>query len=237
MRIATWNLQRPKAGHPKNAGRLAKIAEVDADIWILTETDESVGLNETHYSASTELSPRKKPRPTEACATIWSRWPTSDPIPTYDRGEAVCVEVMHPERKLIVYGCIIPWDGYRGPDGNSPKWHEHYRFIQGYAQDWLRLTQEYPDHEIVIGGDFNQNRDGVPYYGTETGRQLLTDALNAARLACVTEENFVKIGKLQKKHLIDHICVRKSGVNRVTAVEPWDPNGLSDHRGVCIELV
>ncbi len=237
MRVATWNVQRPKLGASENNRRLAKIAEVNADIWILTETDACIDLAGTHHPTSTEPSPRKKPRPTESCATIWSRWPFGDPLRTYDYREVVCVEIMRPDKPLIVYGCIIPYGGYRGPNGESPFWHEHYRFIGGYAEDWLRLVQQYPDHEIIVGGDFNQNRDGVEYYGTPMGRQLLADALEAAGLSCVTEEEFVKTGKLKKKHLIDHICVRKGSEERVKSVEPWDPDGMSDHRGVCVELI
>ena len=75
------------------------------------------------------------------------------------------------------------------------------------------------------------------YYGTKKGRQLLTDALDAAQLACVTEEDFTKTGKLPEKHLIDHICVSKQIQSRVGEVEPWAPDGMSDHRGVCIDIL
>ncbi len=70
FRIATWNLERPKQnGWTKNQRRLNKIYEIDADVWVLTETSKAIAL-EGDYE------------PTESCAhdngenlsTIWSRW-------------------------------------------------------------------------------------------------------------------------------------------------------------------
>jgi len=43
FRIATWNLERPKLnGWKKNPLIQEKINEIDADIWILTETNASI---------------------------------------------------------------------------------------------------------------------------------------------------------------------------------------------------
>ena len=75
MRIATWNLERPGLGNDaRNQAVLEKIREVNADIWILTETHEVIDLSETHHGVTTTPS-RRKPRSGEACAAIWSRWP------------------------------------------------------------------------------------------------------------------------------------------------------------------
>jgi len=39
MRIATWNVERPKPRGWKIApAQLRRMAEVDADVWVLTET-------------------------------------------------------------------------------------------------------------------------------------------------------------------------------------------------------
>ena len=73
MRIATWNLEHPD---PKdtvlNLARMEKIREIEADIWILTETHEVIDLSATHHGSSTLTSPRK-PRSGEACVAVWSR--------------------------------------------------------------------------------------------------------------------------------------------------------------------
>ena len=48
----------------RNGARLAKIREIDADLWILREAHEAIDLTKTHHGASTTPSPRK-PRPGE----------------------------------------------------------------------------------------------------------------------------------------------------------------------------
>ena len=200
MRIATWNLERPDpADVARNQARMEKIREVGADVWILTETHEVIDLSASHHGAATAPSPRK-PLPGEACASVWSRWPILRRIETADPTEAVCVEVAHPEGPLLVYGSIIAYAGYKGPDGMSRMWEQHYRFIGWHGRDWKRLREEFPGHRLITGGDYNQNRDGARWYGTRKGREMLSAALSATRLKCVTEQDFVKAGKLGAFH-------------------------------------
>ena len=43
MRIANWNLERPKVGQTsKLEGLVEQMAEVSADVWIFTESSEVV---------------------------------------------------------------------------------------------------------------------------------------------------------------------------------------------------
>jgi hypothetical protein len=241
MRIAVWNLERPDPQHEsKNRARLAKIREINADLWILTETHEVIDLTGSHYGAFTSPSLRKQ-RPGEACAAIWSRWPILLRIQTSDPTEAVCIEVDHPAGKLLVYGSIIAYHGDKGPDRAASAWAEHYRFIDWHAKDWRRLRAEFPEHRLITAGDYNQNRDGAVWYGTKEGRDLLTAAFSAAALSCVTEEDLVAAGKLSKRHNIDHICLDTRVAGSVTALSAWegqeaDGLRLSDHNGVWIDL-
>ncbi len=241
MRIATWNLERPDPGNEvRKRAQIEKIREMGADIWILTETHEVIDLSETHHGAATTPSLRK-PRPGEACAAIWSRWPILRRIDTADSSEALCVEVDHPDQPLLVYGSIIAYAGYKGSDGKSQMKEQHYRYIGWHAEDWRRLRQEFPDHHIITGGDYNQNRDGARWYGTRKGRDMLSEALSGAGLKCVTEQDFVAAGKLEKRHTVDHLCMDESLAARVATVDAWErtrPDGLrmSDHSGVLVDL-
>ncbi|MEY3898783.1 MAG: hypothetical protein RLZZ214_4305 [Verrucomicrobiota bacterium] len=241
MRIATWNIERPDpADTARNRARMEKIREIDADLWILTETHEVIDLSNTHHGAATTFSARK-PLPGEACATVWSRWPIQHSIDTSDPSEAVCVEVAHPDGPLLVYGSIIAYAGYRGPDGMSRMWHEHYRFIEWHGRDWKRLRAEFPGHRFITGGDYNQNRDGARWYGTRKGRELLTRALSDVGLKCVTEEDFVRAGKLQNRHTVDHLCLDEALATRVIGVDVWertraDGMRLSDHSGILVDI-
>lgn len=243
LRIATWNLELP---HPRstarNARRLDMIREIDADIWILTETHDLIDLSATHRGVVTNSSPRK-PRPGLRCGAIWCRkdWPTVREIPTSDPSEAVCAEIQHPAGHLLVYGSIIAYHGYTGPNHDSPQWAEHYRFIDWHRGDWQRLRGEFPQHHMVTGGDYNQARDGVGKYGTQHGRDLLSAALQAARLSCVTAEDFTATRKLRSRHNIDHICVDDRWAGFVSGVGAWegiasDGTRLSDHNGVWVDL-
>jgi hypothetical protein len=242
MRIATWNLERPDpADVARIQARLEKIREVRADLWILTETHEVIDLSTTHHGAATAPSVRK-PLPGESCVTVWSRWPILRRVDTSDPSEAVCVEVAHPQGPLLVYGSIIAYAGYKGPDGMSRMWEEHYRFIEWHARDWKQLRDEFPEHCLITGGDYNQNRDGARWYGTRKGRDLLTVAMSTAGLNCVTEEDFVKAGKLLDRHTVDHLCMDQTlAAARVVGVGVWertraDGMRLSDHSGVFVDL-
>lgn len=241
MRIATWNLERPDPADPiRIEAQLEKIREVDADLWILTETHEAIDLSATHHGAATDPSPRK-PRPGEACAAVWSRWPILRKVATSDPTEAVCIEIDHPDGPMLVYGSIIAYAGYKGPDGNSTAWEQHYRYIEWHGHDWRRFRQDFPGHTLITGGDYNQNRDGARWYGTRKGRDMLTTALGSADLRCVTEEDFVKAGKLRDRHTVDHLCMDSAWADRVLSVTPWererqDGVRLSDHSGILVEL-
>lgn len=241
MRIATWNLERPDPlAFAVNQARMDKIREVGADLWILTETHEVIDLSDTHHGAATAPSARK-PLPGEACATVWSRWPILRLVDTSDPCEAVCVEVAHPEGPLLVYGSIIAYAGYRGSDGSSRMWEEHYRFIEWHGRDWKRLRAEFPRHRLISGGDYNQNRDGARWYGTRKGRDLLTHALSDVGLKCVTDEDFVLTGKLRDRHTVDHLCMDEAFSNRVVYVGAWertraDGVQLSDHSGIFVDI-
>jgi hypothetical protein len=61
-------------------------------------------------------------------------------IETADPTEAVCLEAAHPDGPLLVYASIIPWDGCKAPDGDSPKWEELHRAIEWHARAILLRT-------------------------------------------------------------------------------------------------
>ena len=239
MKIATWNLDRPSPQNEvKIAAQLKCIHEQSADLWILTETHAAIDLGTGYHSAATDPSPRK-PRPGESCAVIWARWPILERIPTYDEREAVCVVMNSPLGEMVVYGSIIPYRDYLGPDGTSGRWVEHRRSIDLHRQDWSRIRADHPSRHFVAGGDFNQNRDGAGWYGTQENRELLTNALKEAGLVCATQEDFVQSGKLKVRHTVDHICLDEDLAGAVSSVGAWERENadrlrLSDHSGVYV---
>lgn len=73
MRIATWNLER--CNPRKREAQLSRIGEIDADIWLLTETTTDFQPTPLHsHSALSPAHPERRPEHVR-WAAIWSKWP------------------------------------------------------------------------------------------------------------------------------------------------------------------
>jgi hypothetical protein len=183
---------------------------IDADIWVLTETRASVSPAESYHGLHAPPHPTRRPDLDERWVGIWSRWPLHPTALPPDPRGAVSAIVDSPSGELVVYGTVLPWANDRGDDGQARMWECHYREIERQREQWRELRGQYPGTPMVVAGDFNQDRDGSGWYGTHRGRELLTDALEAADLACVTEQDVVAAGKLADAHLVDHIAIDRT---------------------------
>lgn len=239
LTIATWNLDQPRRGWKNRKPLIEKqIQQINADIWVLTETDNNViNLSPDYQGISSQPYPDGF-----TSATIWfkSSILIKEVLPTLESKVSACVALDLSVDTLIVYGTIIPYNFYKGESGTSKQWEEHYKSIEICGSDWSRLQQQYPNYRFCVAGDFNQVRDGSRWYGTHQGRDLLTQQLNLNHLVCVTEEDMVANGKLKERHNIDHICLSQNWVREtyVTAWEGTTADGiyLSDHNGISVEL-
>ncbi len=250
MRIATWNVERPKNAHsPRSQHILAKLREVEADIWILTETHEAIAASADYHTTST---PTVTSAPIfhqqgEHKTTIWSRWPSIEVFETSTPHRAICTIVETPFGKLVVYGTVIPYHGARWPYGTKRNWDAHYAAIATQGADWSRLRREYPMHGLCVAGDFNQNRPRRVNYGTKWGLALFDLALDKNNLIGVTQADFPAAKELDPEnqklltHSIDHICLNRHWAKWVKRVGIWpgqtaDGTYLSDHSGVFVDL-
>lgn len=237
MRIATWNLERPKLqGLARNSHIVEKIREVNADIWILTETNAAVSPGDAYFSAATLPEPKYHSLG-ESYTAIWTTWRMLRMIPTFD-DMAICVELETPVGRMLVYGTIITYANDRGPKNTSKRWVEHRKAILKHSEDWQRIRKDYPDHHFIVGGDFNQSRDGSGWYEDHDSVLLLTDALQQASLTCVTDLDMRKEGKLKNRASIDHICISEGLIADFSVWEGTtdDSQRMSDHNGVLVEL-
>jgi exonuclease III len=247
LRIATWNINRPRLTSARRAPQHARIAELDADIWILTETSNAIDLTKSHpYSVPS--APLERAGDTrENWVTIWSKYPLT-PIDTDGGSLTACARVDHaPGGHLIVYGTVLPYSGDPGPDGTSKGWAEFMRIVPLQAEEWRRLRTDHPDHRLCVAGDYNQSRDhrrwngGGEYYSTKATRSLLDSALQSADLVSATDEDFVATGKLTTRSSIDHLALDRPTSEVVRDVGAWeaqrgDELKLSDHNGVWVDL-
>lgn len=240
LRIATWNLERPKPNaRSKNLLRIEKIREIDADVWVLTETSSAIALD-GYVSLASETQPGYHSTG-ESFATIWSRWPIRRKLPTFDPFFSVCAEVDSPAGPMIVFGTIITYANDKGSDGTARRWEEHRKSIGLHGADWLRLRQEFPSHLFCIAGDFNQSRDGSGWYEDAESVKMLSAVLDRSDLQCVTEDDMRARGHLQSRASIDHICLSKSLAMQGVTVGAWegttaDGSQMSDHNGVVIDV-
>lgn len=244
MRIATWNVERPKpTGWKIPPAQLLRMAEVDADIWVLTETHLTHAPSGEHrFSAFSPPHPERRPVH-ERWTAIWSRWPLTvveDP-PPHRRGTVAAV-VEAPEGAVLIYGTVIAWANEPQHDDGTParQWEVHLAEIERQGREWIRLREAYPDVPLIVAGDFNQDRDGSGWYGTKATRAALTSALVESGLECLTEMDAVATGLLAAQHLVDHICV-PAGMAQSASVLAWetvDRSGqrLSDHPTIAVDL-
>ncbi|MDQ1501844.1 MAG: hypothetical protein QOI86_5184 [Actinomycetota bacterium] len=217
------------------------MADVDADVWVLTEThlDHAPSAEHRHAVFS---SPHPERRPAhEGWTALWSRWPLQEiSRPASHRGGTVAAVVEHPTDPILVYGTVIAWqrafydDGSPGENVAGPPGRD-----RPSGTGVAAAPREHPDLPLIVAGDFNQDRDGSGWYGTTRTRQPLGEALDTAGLHCVTEMDPGAIG-LTSGHLIDHICTTAdlADTARVNCWNCYDATGqrLSDHPTVAADL-
>ena len=255
MRIATWNLERPKPRQFEKIETLqARMRTIDADVWILTETNSCVSPgSEYRCVESRPITGPERYAAGENRTTIWSRLPMGqEPVETHDPETAVCAEINYGGASFLIYGTIIPYQlagtrypyRFEGAQVEGKKgWELHYQSIANHGADWCRLRKKFPGHYLVVAGDFNHNRDGRTWYGTEKGRNDLGVAIADADLACATAGAIEPIEKGERfDPVIDHICLDLELALRVSAVQGWLPGRpergkpYSDHTGVYVDV-
>lgn len=236
LRIATWNLERPTLnGWKKNPGINEKIREIDADIWILTETNASIIPSSSRFPQAGYVSLASLPTKElshklgESCTAIWSRYGIRQAIRTFEIDNSVCAEIDTPLGQILVYGTILTYANDKGPNNKSKKWDEHRKAIAEHNnKDWMPITKAFPRHALCIAGDFNISFCDN-YYSAEANRNDLLGVLEALDMKNLTAE---------VKENIDHIVVSHSLIaDCKTSVSKWNDNKeLSDHIGVCVEI-
>ncbi|RZJ65573.1 MAG: endonuclease/exonuclease/phosphatase family protein [Flavobacterium sp.] len=219
MKIATWNLERPKS----NSSRISKIVEIlksiDADIIILTETNRSIYIGEEYnYSHSAEL-PEDFYLSGERRTSILSKYRIVRSFQTRDDKTSLSIEFETPLGNLIVYATIVGIFGNRRDD-----------FLVDQQQQLEDLTTLFEVNlPIIYAGDLNISFCDN-YYFTKSGRENFCRTFQNLDLE-ITTENIPEN--------IDHIVISKSILkDRKTNETVWNlDKKLSDHIGIAIEII
>jgi endonuclease/exonuclease/phosphatase family metal-dependent hydrolase len=140
---------------------------------------------------------------------------------------------------------VLPWLGSKWRGIASAGGAAFAAALKAQACDWKALKNAYPDHDVIIAGDFNQDLADTHYYGSRANRKRLVDALEQAGLVALTASNNDPV-RTQSPPLacVDHICMSAGSRWRATAAHRWPDyqkpdRRLSDHFGiaVCLEAL
>lgn len=244
IRIATWNLARPRNATSTRASKLLEwIQRIDADVWVLTETHEAIRPGPEYASVSTTGLDRTEISG-ERWTMIWSRLPILQSQPTSDPIRTVCARVaIQPTRSCHVYGIVLPWRSDRRwlPKSGGLAFASA---LQEQEADWLRLRHEFPTDLLCVAGDFNQELAEKSYAGTALGRRELRRALAATQLHCATGDDADPVARITggKRSNIDHICWDAAvATARPVRTGAWpttveELRGLTDHFGVWADV-
>lgn len=220
MKIATWNVERLKHSS-KLEEIISKIEELEADIFVLTETDSRIKLpNYTNCISTTAplQSDFIKYKDTENRVTIYTNYEIVQQYPTYDVDTALCVELKTALGNLIIYGTIIGIYGNRNENFNID-----------LSQQLIDFEKFSKDKNLCVVGDYNISfRDN--HYFTNYGRDKLDESFETNGLEIVTRN---------KEKCIDHISISKKFIsNYDIKIKEWNEvkPTLSDHKGILVEL-
>jgi endonuclease/exonuclease/phosphatase family metal-dependent hydrolase len=240
MKIATWNVNRPVGATRREAARV-EIDRVAADVLVLTETHDGFDSGFPFSCSSAEGRDGNYQRP-HRWVTIWSKYrleklATSDPIRT------TAARIFPSDgAPFLVFGTVLPW---RNSVWGNPPYHGAAAFdeaLKVQVFDWKNLHCQYPNDELFVLGDFNQDLAITPYCGTKVTRAILSSALKDCDLVALTAGESDPVRRdLKKFACIDHICAFTNSRWKLLRTERW-PNtaepkeGPSDHFGIAVLL-
>ena len=220
MKIATWNLARLKT--KKNLDEIISILNnLDADILVLTETDNRVVLDNYKYVISTQSFHDVKPEhyePTENRVAIYTNFEIVKELDTYDKYNSKCVILKTDYGNLIVYGTII------GIYAKNRSFKENLIY---QISDIYKISEM---GNICMIGDFN-----IRFTGNYTYSKLGMDLLN-----CTFRNKNIKLLTENVKQCIDHIAISEKFLKNLVIEKPVEWNKekiLSDHKGISVNLI
>ncbi|MEI6236139.1 MAG: endonuclease/exonuclease/phosphatase family protein [Planctomycetota bacterium] len=244
IRIANWNLDRATEKWRQKAIHI-ELENINADIWILTETRDSIspghGFKRIACSQSDSSGEHEAD---ESWVSIWSRLPLVEEFTTTDPVYSACATIKLPNKMpLTVFGTVLPWRGrsWNGhPSAGAIAFSAALNVHQG---DWEAIRKKH-EGALCVVGDFNQDLSEKPFYWSRKAFHALNRAIKDSELVAVTGFDADPVRTLTdgEKACIDHIFFSNRLVSEnSTRSEAWAPNvggrKLSDHPGVFVNLI
>jgi exonuclease III len=218
MKIVTWNLER--LIKRKNQLVLKKLADINADILVLTETNSIIQLD-NFTCISTDLLPTDfdniKYAAGENRVSILTKYKATTRHKTFDSFTTVCTDIKTPFGLLTVYGTIIGVFANRQPRFDND--------LKGQLGDFENI---FPGRQVCFAGDLNVTFTGRPWPSNKA-RQTLVEAFDKFGLINTTANI---------ADSVDHIVLSKDFLeNKHLEMETWNNDKkLSDHVGNLLTL-
>ena len=76
-----------------------------------------------------------------------------------------------------MYATVLPWLGRKWREHPSADGVAFYEALKLQKSDWQEIHKVYPDDELFVLGDFNQDLAPFHYYGSKKNRLALESAL------------------------------------------------------------
>lgn len=240
MKLANWNVAKP-VSLERRKDMLQHLGKVSADLLVLTETHD--GFNPGYQNTLASLpgldgNAGKQHR----WAAIWSN-DRLEQIPTSDKQRTVAARVFTSGGDtFLVFATVLPWTGSDWQGHASKEGVAFAKALEMQKADWQNLRKDYPNEELFVMGDFNQDLVGSHYYGSAKNRAALELALQESGLISLTGGQNDPIAKYSPPcACIDHICMRSDSKWRLAETQRWPdepkpPRSLSDHFGVSVVL-
>jgi len=218
MKIATWNLERPTINGKKTFAIIETLREINADIFVLTETDTFIEIGNEYSVRHSEKDKQEYFREGERRVSIFSKYPIIQELETFRADTSLCVSLDTPKGELIIYGTVI---GNRGNKG--------YNFKEDLEEQLLDFNKLSVDKTFCVAGDFNISFSDS-YYTVKESRDKLKTTFENINLEILTTDLLENI---------DHIVLTKKFVGTSKQkIGSWNEDKkLSDHKGVWIELI
>lgn len=251
LKIATWNLDRPKLSSRKAKKEtiIRLLSEINADILVLTETNSCIDLRDNYptcfstdclfesLAVGEEVYEQGENR-----VTIWSKFRGQRRIDMCNSHSSICAELKCDDwGELNVYGTVI---GIYGKNRMyEPRILTKTDFetaVEVQLIDWKRIAGL---GNICIVGDFNLSL-GNDIYVKEPERGMVLDCFGDLNLTVATKfqpKNSDQTAKSLDNN-VEHVAISdaflKGNLQEITtwnAGSHKNPN-ISDHMGVCLTL-
>ncbi len=239
MRIATWNMESQRRLTPQREAAFQKsMAEVNADVWVLTETWRTFSPGAGYQLLSQSQQAADLNRRSDRCwVSLWGKLSllgVSQETQNQPDRLAGCRIVMSNQQNLVVVGTVLPWNS----DRLWPGERGFFASLGFQTEEWETQRKGWSRSTLVVAGDFNQSIPHERWYGSRKRAEALNNAFQKLDVQCLTQGKCELTGHPR----IDHICISRSSLDlhHLPPIGDWiipsiNDEPVTDHSGVYVD--